>query len=181
MTNNTFVCDSLPVFTEFKLELIMQEKITFTLNGKQVSVEMEESKILLWVLRTHFDLTGTKYGCGKGYCGACTVLIDDTATRSCATTIGEVAGKSVVTIEGLADGDKLHPVQQAFVDHDALQCGYCTSGMIMNAVGLLNGMPNPTREDIILGMEDNLCRCGAHNRILDAIEDAASAMKNSGS
>ncbi|WP_340114919.1 (2Fe-2S)-binding protein [Maribellus mangrovi] len=159
----------------------MQEKITFTLNGKQVSVEMEESKILLWVLRTHFDLTGTKYGCGKGYCGACTVLIDDTATRSCATTIGEVAGKSVVTIEGLADGDKLHPVQQAFVDHDALQCGYCTSGMIMNAVGLLNGMPNPTREDIILGMEDNLCRCGAHNRILDAIEDAASAMKNSGS
>ena len=158
----------------------MQEKIAFTLNGKKVSLEMEKSKTLLWVLRTHFELTGTKYGCGEGYCGACTVLIDKSAVRSCATTIGEVAGKSVVTIEGLADGDKLHPVQQAFVDHDALQCGYCTPGMIMNAVGLLNDISNPSREDIISGMEDNLCRCGAHNRILDAIEDAASAMKNSG-
>ena len=158
----------------------MQNKIAFTLNGKKVSVEMEQSKTLLWVLRTHFELTGTKYGCGEGYCGACTVLIDNSAVRSCATTIGEVAGKSVVTIEGLADGDKLHPVQQAFVDHDALQCGYCTPGMIMNAVGLLNDISDPSREDIISGMEDNLCRCGAHNRILDAIEDAASAMKNSG-
>ncbi|WP_167613777.1 (2Fe-2S)-binding protein [Maribellus sediminis] len=158
----------------------MQKTVAFTLNGKKVSVEMEQSKTLLWVLRTHFELTGTKYGCGEGYCGACTVLIDNSAVRSCATTIGEVAGKSVVTIEGLADGDKLHPVQQAFVDHDALQCGYCTPGMIMNAVGLLNDISDPSREDIISGMEDNLCRCGAHNRILDAIEDAASAMKNSG-
>ncbi|WP_167619332.1 (2Fe-2S)-binding protein [Maribellus sediminis] len=158
----------------------MQKTVAFTLNGKKVSVEMEQSKTLLWVLRTHFELTGTKYGCGEGYCGACTVLIDNSAVRSCATTIGEVAGKSVVTIEGLADGDKLHPVQQAFVDHDALQCGYCTPGMIMNAVGLLNDISNPSREDIISGMEDNLCRCGAHNRILDAIEDAASAMKSSG-
>ncbi|WP_163322977.1 (2Fe-2S)-binding protein [Draconibacterium mangrovi] len=157
----------------------MNAKIEFTLNGKNVSVELEESKKLLWVLRTHFNLTGTKYGCGEGYCGACTVLINNSATRSCATTIGDVAGKNVVTIEGLAQGEKLHPVQQAFADHDALQCGYCTPGMIMNAVGLLNNQPTPSREDIILGMEDNLCRCGAHNRILDAIEAAANKMQNS--
>jgi carbon-monoxide dehydrogenase small subunit len=156
----------------------MKAKIEFTLNGKDVSVELEESKKLLWVLRTHFNLTGTKYGCGEGYCGACTVLINNLATRSCATTIGEVAGKNVVTIEGLAKGEKLHPVQQAFADHDALQCGYCTPGMIMNAIGLLNDQPTPSREDIILGMEDNLCRCGAHNRILDAIEAAANEMQN---
>ena len=156
----------------------MKAKIEFTLNGKDVSVELEESKKLLWVLRTHFNLTGTKYGCGEGYCGACTVLINNLATRSCATTIGLVAGKNVVTIEGLAKGEKLHPVQQAFADHDALQCGYCTPGMIMNAIGLLNDQPTPSREDIILGMEDNLCRCGAHNRILDAIEAAAKEMQN---
>jgi len=156
----------------------MKAKIEFTLNGKDVSVELEESKKLLWVLRTHFNLTGTKYGCGEGYCGACTVLINNSATRSCATTIGEVAGKNVITIEGLAQGEKLHPVQQAFADHDALQCGYCTPGMIMNAVGLLNDQPKPSREDIILGMEDNLCRCGAHNIILDAIEAAANEMQN---
>ncbi len=159
----------------------MSEKINFTLNGKKVSVETDPAKKLLWVLRTQFDLTGTKYGCGEGYCGACTVLIDNVATRSCSTALGEVAGKSVVTIEGLADGENLHPVQQAFVNHDALQCGYCTPGMIMNAVGLLNDMPNPSRQDIIYGMEDNLCRCGAHNRILDAIEEAAENMKKGGS
>jgi len=159
----------------------MKEKINFTLNGKAVSVDMETSKKLLWVLRTHFNLTGTKYGCGEGYCGSCTVLIDDTAVRSCSTTIGEAAGKKVVTIEGLASGEKLHPVQQAFVNHDALQCGYCTSGMVMNAVGLLNTMPNLSRQDIIYGMEDNICRCGAHNRILDAIEEAAETMKKAGS
>lgn len=159
----------------------MSEKIKFTLNGKEVAVEMDPAKKLLWVLRTHFNLTGTKYGCGEGYCGSCTVLIDNSASRSCATTIGEVAGKKVVTIEGLSDGEKLHPVQQAFVNHDALQCGYCTPGMIMNAVGFLNNTPNPTRQDIIYGMEDNICRCGAHNRILDAIEEAAEIIKKAGS
>lgn len=157
----------------------MKETIEFNLNGKTVSVELEKSQTLLWVLRAHFNLTGTKYGCGEGYCGACTVLIDNAAARSCATTIGEVAGKNVVTIEGLAEGEKLHPVQQAFVDHDALQCGYCTPGMIMNAVGFLNDNPEPSREDIIMGMEDNLCRCGAHNRILDAIESAATVLQKS--
>ncbi|MBN1820054.1 MAG: (2Fe-2S)-binding protein [Prolixibacteraceae bacterium] len=151
----------------------MKEKIEFELNGKKVNVELDKSQTLLWVLRTYFNLTGTKYGCGEGYCGACTVLINNEAVRSCATKMGEVAGKSVVTIEGLAKGDVLHPVQKAFVEHDALQCGYCTPGMIMNAVGLLNQNPNPSREDIIWGMEDNLCRCGAHNRIIDAIQTAA--------
>jgi len=157
----------------------MKEKISFNLNGENVSFEGEHSQTLLWVLRTKFELTGTKYGCGEGFCGACSVLIDGAVARSCSVKMHEVIGKKVVTIEGLAKGDKLHPVQQAFVNHDALQCGYCTPGMIMNAVGLLNENPNPSRDEIIWGMEDNLCRCGAHNRILDAIEEAAVVMKNS--
>lgn len=164
------------LFTDNHNPAEMKEDITFTLNGKTVSVDVEKSQSLLWVLRTRFNLTGTKFGCGEGLCGACTVLIDGAATRSCVTKVDEVRNKHVITIEGLAKGEKLHPVQQAFVNHDALQCGYCTSGMIMNAVGFLHDNPVPTREDIIWGMEDNLCRCGAHNRILDAIEEAASKM-----
>jgi carbon-monoxide dehydrogenase small subunit len=143
-------------------------------------MEADTDQTLLWVIRTELGLTGTKYGCGEGYCGACTVLIDNEAIRSCSTKIGEVAGKKVVTIEGLAKGKELHPVQKAFVEHDALQCGYCTPGMIMNAVGLLNQNPNPAKEDIIWGMEDNLCRCGAHNRIIDAIQAAANEMNHRG-
>lgn len=155
----------------------MEEKIKFELNGKPVEVQLEKTEKLLWVLRTHFNLTGTKYGCGEGYCGSCTVLINDEPVRSCGTTMEEVAGKKVVTIEGLANGEKLHPVQQAFVENDALQCGYCTPGMIMNAVGLLKRNPSPTRQEIIDGMNDNLCRCGAHTRIFKAIEMAAENMK----
>ena len=155
----------------------MEKKIQFELNGKNVEVELDENQTLLWVLRTNFGLTGTKYGCGMGYCGSCTVLINGEAMRSCSTRMSEVEGAKIVTIEGLAQNGKLHPVQQAFVDHDALQCGYCTPGMIMNAVGLLNNNPNPTREDIIYGMEDNLCRCGAHTQIVDAIESASKVMK----
>lgn len=155
----------------------MEEKIQFELNGKKVDVTLDKSQTLLWVLRTYFNLTGTKYGCGEGYCGACTVLINGEAVRSCATTMAEVVGKKIVTIEGLEKDGILHPVQQAFVDHDALQCGYCTPGMIMNAIGLLKNNPNPSREDIIMGMEDNLCRCGTHNRIIDAIADASKTMK----
>jgi len=158
----------------------MKEKIKFELNGTPLELETEANQKLLWVIRTELNLTGTKYGCGEGYCGACTVLIDNEAVRSCETKIGDVAGKKVVTIEGLAKGDVLHPVQKAFIEHDALQCGYCTPGMIMNAVGFLNQNPNPTREEIIWGMEDNLCRCGAHNRILDAVEAAAGELKNKG-
>ncbi len=151
----------------------MEEKIQFELNGKPVEMALDKSQSLLWALRTHFNLTGTKYGCGLGYCGACTVLMDGEAVRSCSVYMEDVAGKKITTIEGLATNGKLHPLQQAFVDHDALQCGYCTPGMIMNAYGLLLKNPAPSRQEIIDGMEDNLCRCGAHSRIIPAIEEAA--------
>jgi aerobic-type carbon monoxide dehydrogenase small subunit (CoxS/CutS family) len=152
----------------------MEEKITFELNGKTVEMTLDKSQSLLWALRTHFNLTGTKYGCGMGYCGACTVLMDGEPVRSCGIYMEDVAGKKITTIEGLTVKGKLHPVQQAFMDHDALQCGYCTSGMIMNAVGFLKKNPHPTREEIIKGMEDNFCRCGAHLRIVAAIEEVVS-------
>jgi len=155
----------------------MEEKVQFELNGKQVEVQLAENETLLWALRTQFNLTGTKYGCGEGYCGSCTVLINDEPVRSCVTPLEDVAGAKVVTIEGLADGEKLHPVQQAFVEHDALQCGYCTPGMILNAVGLLKKNPEPTRKEILDGMDGNLCRCGAHTRIIMAIETASKMMK----
>lgn len=151
----------------------MKEKIQFVLNGKPVEVETEKEQFLLWVLRTHFNLTGTKYGCGLGYCGSCTVLMDDDPVRSCNIMMEDVAGTRIVTIEGMEEGGELHPLQQAFVEHDALQCGFCTPGMIMNAAGFLKKNAEPTRADIIDAMEDNLCRCGAHNRIIDAIESAS--------
>ena len=155
----------------------MEQKIQFTLNGKKTEILIDPNFTLLWVLRNKFNLTGTKYGCGMGYCGSCTVLLDQDAVRSCTLPMNDVAGKKVTTIEGLEKNGKLHPVQQAFVENDALQCGYCTPGMIMNAVGLLNKNPNPTQQDIIEGMEDNLCRCGAHIRIVKAIDSAAKVMK----
>ena len=155
----------------------MNETISFTLNGESVSVTTDGQRMLLWVLRTDLGLTGTKYGCGKAMCGACTVIVNDRAVQSCMTTIRSVRGKNVITIEGLAKNDKLHPIQQAFVKHDALQCGFCTPGMILNAYSLLLRNPEPTREEIIEGMENNLCRCGAHTRIIQAIETAAQEMK----
>ena len=155
----------------------MKQSISFKLNNKPVSVEVNGDESLLSVIRTNLDMTGTKYGCGLGYCGACTVLIDKEPVRSCMMYIEDVAGKEVLTIEGLAQGEELHPVQKAFVEHDALQCGYCTPGMIMNATGFLLKNPDPTREEIIEGMEDNLCRCGAHVRIIEAIQTAAKEMK----
>lgn len=142
-----------------------------------MEVVTDPAQTLLWVLRNQLGLTGTKYGCGMGFCGSCTVLIDDEAVRSCQLAVSDVAGKNVVTIEGLAKNGELHPVQKAFVDHDALQCGYCTPGMIMTATGLLLKNPSPTHQEIIDGMEDNLCRCGAHVRIIDAVESAAKEMK----
>lgn len=154
----------------------MKEKIKFTLNGKKTEIEIDPALNLLWVLRDNLGLTGTKYGCGIGFCGSCTVLIDDEPVRSCSIPVSEVAGKRIVTIEGLSKKGKLHPLQKAFIDHDALQCGFCTPGMIMNAAGLLKRNPQPAREEIISGMEDNLCRCGAHPRIIDAVEDAAKQM-----
>lgn len=155
----------------------MEEKIRFTLNGKKTEITTEPNQTLLWVLRNQLGLTGTKHGCGTGFCGACTVLINKEPSRSCSIPVSDIAGKDVVTIEGLARGGKLHPVQQAFVDHDALQCGYCTPGMILTAAGMLMKNPSPTRQQIIDGMEDNLCRCGAHTRIIDAVETAARQMK----
>lgn len=155
----------------------MNETISFTLNGKSVSVTTDSQRTLLWVLRTDLGLTGTKYGCGKAMCGACTVIVNDRAVQSCMTTIRSVKGKNVLTIEGLSKNGKLHPIQEAFVKHDALQCGFCTPGMILNAYGLLLKNPEPTREEIIEGMEYNLCRCGAHIRIIRAIESAAQEMK----
>ena len=155
----------------------MEEIISFQLNGKKTEVRIDPTQTLLWVLRNHFGLTGTKYGCGMGFCGACTVLIDKEPVRSCMLPVSDVAGKKVVTIEGLAVKGKLHPVQKAFVEHDALQCGYCTPGMIITAAGLLMKNPSPSRQEMIDGLEDNLCRCGAHVRIIDAVQTAATEMK----
>jgi len=155
----------------------MKDTINFTLNNKPVSLTVDGERMLLWVLRTELELTGTKYGCGEGYCGACTVLINGKAVQSCQYPVKDVQGKEVITIEGLAKNSNLHPLQKAFVKHDALQCGFCTPGMILNAYNLLTDNPQPTRKEIIDEMDGNLCRCGAHTRIVDAIETAAKEMK----
>jgi aerobic-type carbon monoxide dehydrogenase small subunit (CoxS/CutS family) len=155
----------------------MEKTIHFELNGKQQEISIDPGLTLLWVLRNQMGLTGTKFGCGLGFCGACTVIVDNEPIRSCSTAVGDIDGKKVMTIEGLANNGKLHPLQEAFLKKDALQCGYCTPGMIMNAYGLLLKNPGPSRQEIIAGMEDNLCRCGAHVRIVEAIEMAAEEMK----
>ena len=155
----------------------MAEVISFTLNDKPVSVSTDGRRPLLWVLRTDLGLTGTKFGCGQAHCGACTVLIDNKAVRSCVYPVRSANGREVRTIEGLSSNGELHPLQKAFVEHDALQCGFCTPGMILTAYSLLRESPQPTREEIIQGMDHNLCRCGAHTRIIDAIQSAASAMQ----
>jgi aerobic-type carbon monoxide dehydrogenase small subunit (CoxS/CutS family) len=155
----------------------MAKKIQFTLNGKPATVTTDAERPLLWVLRTDLGLTGTKFGCGQSLCGACTVLVDNKAVRSCVYPVQNVAGRDVRTIEGLSTNGELHPLQKAFVAHDALQCGFCTPGMILTAYSLLQENPEPTRDEIIKGMDQNLCRCGAHTRIIDAIQDAAAQMK----
>jgi aerobic-type carbon monoxide dehydrogenase small subunit (CoxS/CutS family) len=155
----------------------MEETIKFQLNGKATEALIDPTQTLLWALRNHFGLTGTKFGCGMGFCGACTVLIDNEPVRSCQLSVGDAAGKNIVTVEGLAANGKLHPVQKAFVKHDALQCGFCTPGMIMNATGLLMKNPAPSVQQIKEGMENNLCRCGAHMRIIEAVQTASEEMK----
>jgi aerobic-type carbon monoxide dehydrogenase small subunit (CoxS/CutS family) len=157
----------------------MKETLRFKLNGKPVSLEVDPGRKLLWVLRYDLKLTGSKYGCGEALCGACTVILDRQAVRSCSVEMKEVAGKEITTIEGLEQNGKLHLLQEAFVQHDALQCGYCTPGMIMNAYGLLLNNPLPTRSQIVEQMDGNLCRCGAHMRIVAAIETAARQMGGS--
>ena len=151
----------------------MKETIKFTLNGKPTSIEVEGDRTLLWVLRTDLGLTGTKYGCGMGLCGSCTVVIDNKAVRSCRLPVSSVQGKDVMTIEGLAQGDKLHPLQNAFLEYGAVQCGFCTPGMLMNAYALLQENPSLSRYQIIKGMDNNLCRCSAHTRIVQAIESVS--------
>ena len=153
------------------------ESVSFTLNGKDVTFEVDDERSLLWVLRTDLNLTGTKFGCGEGWCRVCSVLVDGKVRASCQTPLKTVAGRKVITIEGLATNGRLHPLQEAFIEHDALQCGFCTPGMIIRAAGLLADNPEPTRREIIDGMNENLCRCGAHVRIIQAIETAAKAMK----
>jgi aerobic-type carbon monoxide dehydrogenase small subunit (CoxS/CutS family) len=147
--------------------------ITFTLNGVLRTLSTDADRPLLWVIRDDLGLTGTKFGCGIAACGACTVLVDGAAVRSCITPLKAVAGKRVTTIEGLAQGSRLQPIQQAFMDHAGYQCGFCTSGMIVGAQALLNANPKPTRAQIVEGLEGHLCRCGAHVRIIAAVQAAA--------
>src|SRR3954462_989108 len=145
-------------------------------NGVRSRIDTDPERPLLWVLRNELDLTGAKYGCGEGQCGACTVLIDGVAHRSCLTPVGSVSGKEITTIEGLADGERLHPLQQAFVDCDAMQCGYCTPGMILQSVALLRKDPSPSEAEIKQQLEGNICRCGTYNRIIAAVQQAAHTM-----
>ena len=151
----------------------MKETIKFNLNGKPTSIEVEGDRSLLWVLRTDLGLTGTKFGCGMGLCGSCTVVIDKKAVRSCRLPVRNVKGKDVMTIEGLAQGDELHPLQKAFLEHGAVQCGFCTPGMLMNAYAMMLENPSLSRDQIIKGMDNNLCRCSAHTRIVRAIESVS--------
>lgn len=146
---------------------------SLSVNGKKLPLNVDSQTSLLTVLRDYLNLTGTKYGCGESQCGACTVLIDGVATRSCITPVARAAGKQITTIEGLDKDGQLHPLQQTFIEADAMQCGYCTSGMIMAGVGLLQKNPKPSRDEIVKAMDRNVCRCGTYLRIVKAIEMAS--------
>jgi len=155
--------------------------IRLAVNGHSYAVDADPQTSLLTVLRESLDLTGSKYGCGEGQCGACTVLIDGKAQRSCITKVGAVEQKQITTIEGLASGEQLHAVQEAFLEVGAMQCGYCTSGMIMSAVGLLRRNPAPKESDIVEFMDGSVCRCGTYPRIVSAIQKAAKVMNSAAS
>jgi aerobic-type carbon monoxide dehydrogenase small subunit (CoxS/CutS family) len=142
-------------------------------NGSRMRIDADADRTLLSVLRDDLDLTGTKYGCGEGQCAACTVLVDGQVAKSCLTKVGSLTGKKIVTIEGLAADGKLHPMQEAFLKADALQCGWCTPGMILGAVGLLRRTPHPSEAEIVAGMNGHICRCGTYPRIVAAIQSAA--------
>jgi aerobic-type carbon monoxide dehydrogenase small subunit (CoxS/CutS family) len=154
----------------------MEELIHFRLNGKPVRMTLDSERMLLWVLRSELELTGAKYGCGMGLCGACTVLVDNRATQACQVPVKNIRGKEIVTIEGLTANGKLHPLQEAFVKHDAFQCGFCTPGMILNAYDFLQHNPRPSYTELLKAMENNLCRCGSHTRIVKAVLTAAQEM-----
>ena len=147
-------------------------------NGTRRPIDVDSSVSLLSVLRDNLDLTGSKYGCGEGRCGACTVLMDGQPTRSCITQVGRAADKQITTIEGLAKDGKLNPLQEAFIKADAMQCAYCTSGMIMAATALLSKNARPSRDEIVSGMNGNVCRCGIYPRIIEAIQIASSGNLN---
>jgi aerobic-type carbon monoxide dehydrogenase small subunit (CoxS/CutS family) len=155
----------------------MEENFRFKLNGKTINVSSSPDRMLLWVLRSDLELTGTKYCCGEGFCGACTVLVDNEPILSCQLPLKEVEGKEVITIEGLAKNGKLHPLQDAFMQHNALQCGYCTPGMLLGAYAMLLKNLDPSTKDIVETMEGNLCRCGSYARIIQAIQSAAQTMR----
>lgn len=158
----------------------MQRISELHVNGTKHKIDADADRSLLSVLRDDLDLTGSKYGCGEGQCGACTVLIDGQATRSCITKLGAVAGKKIATIESLEKNGRLHPLQEAFIEADAFQCAYCTSGMLMSGVALLSKNPNPNEQEIVRFMEGNICRCGTYPRIVTAIRKAAQSMKGGG-
>ena len=158
----------------------MQRISELHVNGNRLRIDADADRSLLSVLRDDLDLTGSKYGCGEGQCGACTVLMDGQAIRSCITKLSAAAGKKITTIEGIEKNGRLHPLQEAFLEADALQCGYCTPGMIMSSVALLSMNPNPSEQEIVRFMEGNICRCGTYPRIVIAIHKAAQAMKGGG-
>jgi len=145
-------------------------------NQTHYRLQLDPNSLLLWVLRDELELTGSKYGCGEGHCGACTVLIDGAPVRSCITPVSKVAGKDITTIEGLAQNGRLHPLQEAFIQADAMQCGYCTPGMILSGVGLLKKTPHPSEPEIRRALEGNVCRCGTYPRIVAAMQMAEKAM-----
>ena len=151
----------------------MAKTVSFTLNGKPVAVDADGTRMLAYVLRSDLGLTGTKIGCGEGLCGACTVLVNGEAVRSCATPLAAIAGKAVTTIEGLEHDGALHPVQEAFLAHQAVQCGFCTPGMILGACALLKKTPKPDGHQVAEGLQGHLCRCGTHGRIIAAVQEAA--------
>lgn len=155
----------------------MKQQINFKINGEEVSIGVEPQSSLVDVLRNQLALTGTKESCGDGQCGSCTVLINDVAFNSCLTLAVSVDGKSIETIEGLAKGDELHPIQQAYAENGAVQCGYCTPGMIMTTKGLLKRNPNPSEHEIRHQMAGNLCRCTGYEKIVDAVKTSAEALK----
>ena len=155
----------------------MARVTSLNINGKKTAVDVESSVMLLSVLRDYLDLTGTKYGCGEGQCGACAVLLDGQVTRSCITQVGRATGKQITTVEGLEKDGKLHPLQVAFIKADAMQCAFCTSGMILAASALLSRTPKPNRQEIVDGMNRNICRCGVYQRIIEAIQIASGQTK----
>ena len=159
----------------------MPRVTSLNVNGKKLPVDADASASLLSVLRNDLDLTGSKYGCGEGQCGACTVLVDGTAMRSCITQVGRAADKKITTIEGLEQDGKLHPLQEAFIKADAMQCAYCTSGMIMSATALLRKNALPNRDEIVTAMNGNVCRCGTYQRIIEAIQIASGQKREAAS